>query len=249
MRHILLVICLLGNNFALAEDTLPDARELIQNAMDLWRGKSSAGSMTMTIHRPTWERSMTIESHTLGLDQSFLKVVAPKKDAGNATLLLDDDMWSYSPRINRVIKIPSSMMSQSWMGSDLSNRDITKDTDIIDEYEHSLTATYVSEGHTVYQITSIPHESAAVVWGKEIHHVRDDFLILKQEFFDQDGKLAKLIETLEYGLIDGRPVARLMQVRDIDTPEEWTQMRINRIEFDVDLDPNLFTVANLRRGL
>jgi hypothetical protein len=92
MRHILLVICLLGNNFALAEDTLPDARELIQNAMDLWRGKSSAGSMTMTIHRPTWERSMTIESHTLGLDQSFLKVVAPKKDAGNATLLLDDDM-------------------------------------------------------------------------------------------------------------------------------------------------------------
>ena len=233
---------------AIAQSEL-DARQLIQSAMDLWRGKSSVGSMTMTIHRPNWERSMTIESHTLGLDQSFLRVTAPKKDAGNATLLLGDDMWSYSPRINRVIKIPSSMMSQSWMGSDLSNRDITKDTDIIDQYEHSLTATYTSDGHTVYQITSIPHESAAVVWGKEVHHVRDDFLILKQEFFDQDGQRDKLIETLEHDLIDGRPVATLMQVQDVDTPDEWTQMRINHVAFDIDLDPNLFSVANLRRGL
>lgn len=245
MRNALAFLLLVLTPCTLADDP-PTATDIIKAAMEVWRGESSDGEMTMTIHRPNWERSMTIHSRTKGLDKSFLIVKAPKKDAGNATLLLDDDMWSYSPRIKRVIKIPSSMMAQSWMGSDLSNRDITKDTDVIDEYDHTLISTRKEGGHTIYHIRSIPHEDAPVVWGKEIYTIRDDFLMLQQEFWDQDHQLVKTIRTLEHKIMNGRPVGTRMRVQDQNKPNEWTELTINSIAFDVEIDDNIFTVGQLR---
>ena len=103
-----------------------DATGIVRAAIDHWRGKSSYSEMTMTIHRPDWERSMSMRAWTVGDERSLVRVTAPRRDAGNGTLLDDDSMWTYSPRVNRVIKVPSSMMSQSWMGSDFSNKDISR---------------------------------------------------------------------------------------------------------------------------
>lgn len=111
---------------ALSADIDPDPRELIVQAMNHWRGLTSYSEMTMTIHRPDWQRSMSMRAWTKGDKTSLVRVTAPKKDAGNGTLTKDNNMWTFSPKINRIIKVPSSMMSQSWMGSDFSNKDISK---------------------------------------------------------------------------------------------------------------------------
>ena len=139
----------------------PDAAQLIRDAMDHWRGLTSYSDMTMTIHRPDWERSMTMRSWSKGDKLSLVRVVEPKKDAGNGTLTNDNNMWTYTPRINRIIKVPSSMMSQSWMGSDFSNKDISKSTDIIDQYDHELVGREERDGHVYYTVSSVPHEEAA----------------------------------------------------------------------------------------
>jgi outer membrane lipoprotein-sorting protein len=222
------------------------ARELVRKAMDHWRGLTSRSEMTMTIHRPDWERTMTMESWNKGDKLSLVRVVEPKRDAGNATLLKDSSMWMFSPKINRVIKIPSSMMSQSWMGSDFSNKDIAKSTDIIDQYEHELTATEERGGHLFYTITSIPHEDAAVVWGKEVITVRDDYVLMEEQFWDQNGELVKSLQTLEVAVMGDRPVARIMRMGKADTPDEWTQLTAEWIEFDMELPDSLFTLSNLR---
>ena len=139
-RHCLqaALLALLGAALAHARQPAPEAREIVRAAMDNWRGTTSYSVITMTIHRPDWERRMTMRSWSRGDQQSLVRVTAPARDAGNATLLDDEQMWTYAPRINRIIKIPSSMMNQSWMGSDFSNKDISKSTDIIDQYDHSL---------------------------------------------------------------------------------------------------------------
>jgi outer membrane lipoprotein-sorting protein len=222
------------------------ARDLIRKAMDHWRGLSSHSEMTMTIHRPDWERTMTMESWNKGDKLSLVRVVEPKRDAGNATLLNDSNMWTFSPKVNRVIKVPSSMMSQSWMGSDFSNKDIAKSTDIIDQYEHQLTATEERDGHVFYTITSIPHEDAAVVWGKEVLTIRDDYVLMEEQFWDQDGQLVKSLRTLEVAVMGGRPVARVMRMNKTDEPDEWTQLTAEQIEFDLDLPDSLFTLSSLR---
>jgi len=242
-----ITLCLGALLFASSAGADPlTARDLIRKAMDHWRGLTSHSEMTMTIHRPDWERTMTMESWNKGDKLSLVRVIEPKRDAGNATLLNDSSMWTFSPKINRVIKVPSSMMSQSWMGSDFSNKDIAKSTDIIDQYDHQLTATEERDGHVYYTVTSVPHEDAAVVWGKEILTIRDDYVLMEEQFWDQDGVLVKSLQTQEVAVMGGRPVARVMRMFKVDQPEEWTQLTAERIEFDVDLPDSLFTLSNLR---
>jgi outer membrane lipoprotein-sorting protein len=223
-----------------------DAAQLVRMAMEHWRGTTSHSIMRMTIHRPDWERTMTMESWSEGDDLSLVRVIQPKRDAGNATLLDDTSMWTFSPRINRIIKVPSSMMSQSWMGSDFSNKDIAKSTDLIDQYDHELSQVEERDGHVYYTVTSVPHEDAPVVWGKEVLTIRDDWVLMEEQFWDQDGQLVKVLKTLEVAVMGGRPVARVMRMGEVDKPEEWTQVTAEQIEFDLDLPDGLFTLSNLR---
>ena len=218
-----------------------NARDIVESTMELSRGKTSFAEVTMVIHRPEWERVMSMQSWTEGTKNSLVRVTAPTKDAGNGSLLKDNNMWSYSPKINRVIKLPSSMMSQSWMGSDLSNKDISKSTDIIDQYEHTLLDSREQDGHTVYVIQSVPLEDAAIVWGKEILSVRDDFVLLQQEFWDQDGVLVKSLQTSAIKQMGGRPVATIMRMQQVDKPGQWTEIKVQNVEFDMGLSRILFT--------
>ncbi len=244
MRSWFLISLMLLTTAASAGDI--SALQLVTEAMEQWRGKTSSSEITMTIHRPDWERKMTMIGWSEGAKHSLIRVIEPKKDAGNGTLLIDNNMWSYSPKINRIIKVPSSMMSQNWMGSDFSNKDISKSTDIIEQYDHELTAQEESEGRTTYTITSVPHEEASVVWGKEVLMIRDDFVLMEQQFWDQDGVLVKSMKTLQVEEMGGRAVARVMRMGKLDSPDEWTEITTHSIEFDLELPANIFTLSSLR---
>ena len=223
-----------------------DATQIVRDAIDHWRGLSSHGEMTMTIHRPDWERTMSMESWSEGEKLSLVRVTAPRKDRGNGTLIDDNKMWTFSPRINRVIKVPSSMMNQSWMGSDFSNKDISRTDDIVLQYDHTLLSETEQDGITVYEIQSIPHEDAAVVWGREVLKIRSDNVMLEQRFYDQDDLLVKTLITLEVKEMGGRAVAAQQRMAKEDSPDEWTEIVTNFVEFDVELDDNVFTLSNLR---
>jgi outer membrane lipoprotein-sorting protein len=223
-----------------------DARDIVRSAWEHWRGTSSQGEMTMTIHRPTWERSMSMRTWTRGQKHSLVRVTAPKKDAGNGTLIVENNMWTYSPKVNRVIKVPSSMMGQSWMGSDFSNKDVSKADDIVDQYDHTLLAEEEHDGHKVWVIQSVPHEDAAVVWGKEVLRIRDDNVLVKQEFYDQDGALVKSMVSLEIAEMGGRVIAIRQRMQKTDAEEEWTEILVNSSQFDVEIKDSLFTLSNLR---
>ena len=230
----------------LAAAEINDARALVRAAMDHWRGINSYSEMTMTIHREDWERAMSMRAWSEGDKLSLVRVTAPKKDEGNGTLLKGNDMWSYSPKINRIIKIPSSMMNQGWMGSDFSNKDVSKSTDILDQYDHTLTGQTEENGHAVYTIEAIPHENAAIVWGKEVLKIRDDYVLLEEQYWDQDGELIKVMKTLEIAERGGRQVATVMRMGKLETPGEWTEMSVSSIRFDIELPQGVFTLSNLR---
>jgi outer membrane lipoprotein-sorting protein len=223
-----------------------DGRSIVRDAINHWRGLTSYTEMTMVIHRPDWERSMTMRAWTKGNKQTLVRVVEPKKDRGNGTLTDDKSMWSYSPKVNRVIKVPSSMMGQSWMGSDFSNKDIAKADDIVDEYEHSILNIEALDGVTTYEIQSIPNEDAAVVWGREVMRIREDHVVLQHSFFDQDGELVKTLGTLEVAEMGGRVIAKRQRMTKADEPDEWTEIQVNDVEYEVEMNDSLFTLSNLR---
>ncbi len=241
-------LSLTGANTSLAAEAINtlDAKGIIESAMDHWRGVSSYSEMTMTIHRPSWQRSMSLRGWTQGKDNSLVRVTAPAKDVGNGTLILDQDMWTYSPKINRIIKVPSSMMGQSWMGSDFSNRDVARDDDILDEYTHTLLQTTQDDGFTVYHIEAIPHPTAAVVWGRQVIQVREDFVLLREDYYDQDDALVKSLVTKDIKTMGGRTVAARQRMSNIEKPEEWTEIIMETIDFDIDLNAQMFSLSNLR---
>ena len=244
MTKLLIALVLLTTSSVRAQEV--DAKQLVNEAMDHWRGLTSYSEITMIIHRPDWDRKMTMRAWSQGDKLSLVRVTGPKKDVGNGTLLNDKNMWTFSPKVNRIIKIPSSMMSQSWMGSDFSNKDISKSTDIIDQYDHELTRKEERDGHVIFTITSIPHEQAAVVWGKEVLTIRDDFVLLEQQYWDQDDTLVKSMKTLRVEEMGGRAVATIMRMGKQETPDEWTEIITSTIEFNLDLPASIFTLSNLR---
>jgi outer membrane lipoprotein-sorting protein len=242
----LILLVLIACSAAHADSVGRDATDIVRDALNHWRGLSSHSDFTMIIHRPDWERSMSMESWTEGDKKSLVRVTAPRKDRGNGTLIDDNNMWTFSPKINRVIKVPSSMMNQGWMGSDFSNKDISRTDDILEQYDHNLLSEMDSGGFTVYEIESLPHEDSAVVWGREVLFVRDDNVMVKQQFYDQDGELVKTLRTLEFAEMGGRGVAARQRMEKSDQPDEWTEILLNDVEFDVELSDSVFTLSNLR---
>jgi len=242
-----LVAFFCGGVFALEYEPVErDATQIVRDAVNHWRGLSSDSVMTMVIHRPDWERSMTMRAWTKGDERSLVRVLEPKKDRGNGTLTDDDNMWTFSPKVNRIIKVPSSMMGQSWMGSDFSNKDVARADDIIDQYEHTILNEEEIDGIAHYEIESVPHEDAAVVWGREVLTIREDHVVTTHRFFDQDGELVKTLTTLEIGEMGGRTAALRQRMGKVETPEAWTEIAVVSVSYDIELADNLFTLANLR---
>ncbi len=224
----------------------PDAEAILQKAFDAYRSTSSQTAVAMTIHRPEWERHMEMKTWTRGEDDALVRFIAPAKDAGNATLKLGLDSWVYNPKLNQVIKLPPSMLSQSWMGSDFSYNDLSKSEEIITAYTHKLTATQAVGGHTVWTIEAIPKPGAPVVWGKVQIKVRDDMVLVEETFFDQDGKPARRMTTDKIGPLGNRPYPLTMTMHPLDQPNHWTRVETASGQFAANNPAYLFTLSNLQ---
>jgi outer membrane lipoprotein-sorting protein len=231
----------------LAAETL-NAAALVENSFKYMRGNASIATVVMTIHRPDWERKMTIKAWTRGKRESLFYIYSPPKDRGNGTLKKSREMWMYNPKINRVIKVPPSMMSQSWMGSDFSNNDLSKSDSFVDDYTHSIVDTELHEGQTVYVIKSLPKPDAPVIWGMQMLKIRQDLIWLSQEFFDEDLVPVKVMNTREIQLIDGKLYPKVWRMREVDTEDRYTELTYLSLAFKSDLPDGLFTQASLRRA-
>ncbi len=242
MRYILplLVLPLMG---AAAP---PNADDLLQKAFDNYRAASSTSQVAMTIHRPSWERSMQMKAWTRGRDDGLVRFTAPAKDAGNATLKLKADTWVYNPKLNQVIKLPASMLTQAWMGSDFSYNDLAKSEDIITDYTHRVTGSAQAGGHTVWAIEATPKPGAPVVWGKVVIQIRDDLVIAGETFFDQDMKPARQMTVDAIAALGGRPYPTVMTMHPMDQPGQWTRVTTLSAQFNVGAPAYLFTLSNLQ---
>jgi outer membrane lipoprotein-sorting protein len=226
----------------------PDARTIVERAFDYLRGKNSRSVVEMTIHRPDFERRMVIRGWTRGRREALFFIDAPPRDAGNGTLKDGKNMWTYNPKIDRVIKLPPSMMSQGWMGSDFSNNDLAKSDTLLHDYVHRITGKKMVDDRVVYVVECMPRELAPVVWGKQELAIRADGLLLTQTFFDEDMVPVRELTTASIEVIDGKDFPREWTMRVAGETDRWTRLVYRELDFDVDLPGGLFTLSSLKRG-
>jgi outer membrane lipoprotein-sorting protein len=221
-------------------------REILDRVDDLFRGKSSRGEMTMAIATAHWTRTLSLEFWSEGKDKSLIRILAPKKEQGTATLRVGNDIWNFLPKVKRVIKLPSSMMSASWMGSHFTNDDLVKESRMTEDYTFEVTHQGEREGREIVEVTCLPKPDAPVVWGKVIVTVRTkDYLPLTSRYYDEDMKLARTMTFSDIGPLGGRTLPKRMTVIPADKPDEKTEVTYTEITFDPVLPAETFSLRYL----
>ena len=225
----------------------PDPKDIIRKSEEKLNGKTAQGEMKMTIVRPTWTREMTMKSWSKGQDYSLVLITGPARDKGTAFLKRGKEMWNWQPSIDMEIKLPPSMMSQSWMGSDFTNDDLVSQTSIIDDFKHKLLGTESVDGRDCYKIELIPNEDAAVVWGKILMWIdKSEYLQLKTEFYDEDEYLVNTMLGKAIKEFDGKRLPSIMEVIPADEPGQKTIVEQISMEFDKEIKDNFFSLRNMK---
>lgn len=224
------------------------AKEIVAKADKKNRGETSKGIMSLTIVRPKWERNIKMKSWSKGTDYFMIYITSPAKEKGQVFLKVGKEMWNYVPTISRMIKIPPSMMMQSWMGSDFTNDDLVKQSSIVVDYDHELIGEEEVRGQMCYVIELTPHPEAAVVWGKIKSWItKDGFNVWKNEYYDEDGYLQSTENASNIKQMGDRKIPTKIEMIPADEEGNKTIMEFIDIEYNIKIDDNFFSKQNMKR--
>ena len=225
-----------------------NAKQIIIKADELMRSKSSFAELSMTIIKTDWARTIGMKSWALEPDYAIIYITEPARDKGSVTLKRKKEVWNWIPAAQKVIKIPPSMMLQSWMGSDFTNDDLVKESSVINDYTHNVIGEENYLGYDCYKIESIPKPEAGVVWGKLISWIsKKEYFQLKTEFYDEDGFVVKTYLGSNVTEMGGRKIPAHWEMIPVDRPGEKTEFDYHEIKFNIDVDESFFSEQNMKR--
>ena len=248
MRLIKLILCLGLIVFSVTAEA-QDPIDILRKSEEKLQGATSAQSeITISIVRPKWTREMGIKSWSKGDEHSLILITSPAREKGTAFLKRNKEIWNWVPSIERTVKLPPSMMMQSWMGTDFTNDDLVRESSLVKDYTHEITGDSTLEGRNCYKIVLTPKPDAPVVWGKVIVFVdQDDYIQLRGEMYDEDGYLVNVMNASDIKEMDGRLIATKTELIPVEKEGHKTVMQIDNIAFDVTINDDFFTTRNMKR--
>ena len=225
-----------------------NAKEIVETMDKKWRGDYVTQELTMRVVRPSWERSISMKSWGRGLDYSMIYITAPAKEKGQVFMKRDKEMWNWVPSIDRMIKLPPSMMQQSWMGSDFTNDDLIRESSVVRDYEHSIIGEEEILDRLCYKIQLIPKPEAPVVWGKVILWItKADYLQLKIEFYDEDEFLVSTQHLSDIKQMGGREIPCILEMVPADEEGKKTVIEILTADYNTEVKESFFSQQNMKR--
>lgn len=236
------VICTVLSSYA------QDATEIMRITDEKRRGDNSSATMTISIIRPSWTREMDIKSWATGTEYSLILITSPARDKGTVFLKRKKEIWNWIPSIERNVKLPPSMMMQSWMGSDFTNDDLIKESSIVEDYTHGILGDSILENRDCWKIELIPKPDAAVVWGKILTWVdKKDFIELRTEMYDEDGFLINEVIFKEIKSLGGRMLPSVMEFIPAEEEGHKTIIKYHEVDYDAAITEKFFSLQNMKR--
>lgn len=246
MKKLIITCSLLLSSFVLMAQT--NAEAIIRRSEALLRGEHSYSEMTITIVRPTWERSMQLRIWSDEPDYMVMIIDAPARDKGTVFLKRGQEIWNYLPRIGRNVKLPPSMMGQSWMGSDLNNDDLVRENSIVEDYTYQYLGEKEIRGVPCHQIRLDPKPETAVVWDHIILYItKEGDFQWQTDFYDERQQLINRLEAFDLAQWGDKTLPSRMRMTPMETPDQYTEMRYNHLDFSVKQAENFYSLQNLQR--
>ncbi len=246
---IVTCLCLTIHPFAYAQETDTELKMLIDKLDKLYRADTSFTELEMTIVTPNWKRTLVIESWTEGMDKTFIYIKSPKKEKGTAFLRIDKEMWSFFPKINKVMRIPPSMMMSSWMGSDFTNDDLVKESTFMEDYTFVVIHPDTAKPGRVY-VEMTPKKNTITVWARIIIEAEKETLIpIQQVFYDEKGKAMRTMDFSVVKEVDGRQIPTVMEVIPLSEKKKGNKTTIlfKSARFNQKLPKGVFSLRNLQK--
>lgn len=226
----------------------PTAQEIVKRADDKLRGESSYSEMTMTIVRPSYQRSISMKTWSKGSDFALIKITAPAKEKGQSYVKRQKEMWNWIPAIDKMVKMSSSMMGQSWMGSDFTNDDMVRESSMVRDYSPVINGSETLREFNCYRIELTPHEDAAVVWGKVIVWIdKENYHIIKSESYDEEMILAQTMENFDFKLFGDRIMPARMVMTPAEKKGQKTIVTVTKANYNIPIAESFFSQQNLKK--
>jgi hypothetical protein len=245
-RWILMMVMTLFIIFPACRLNAQEPLAIIKKADAKSRGDYAQQELKMTIVRPDWSRSITMKSWSKGTDYSSLLVTAPAKEKGQVFLKRQSEMWNWIPSIERMVKIPPSMMMQSWMGSDFTNDDLVRESSIVVDYTHTLLGNETIDDAGCWKIQLDPKPDAPVVWGKVILWIDKKYNQRKAEYYDEDGSLVSTMHLSEIKFMHDREIPTRMEMIPAGESNRKTVVEILSAVFNKPLPESYFSIQNMK---
>lgn len=224
------------------------ATEIMKKADEKMRGNSSKAEMTIRTIRSSWSREMSVKTWSKGKELAMILVTSPAKEKGIVYLKRKKEVWNWIPVLERVIKLPPSMMSNSWMGTDFSNDDLVKESSVVDDYTHRLLKDTLIQNLPCYQIELIPKPNVAVVWGKiKVAIDQKDYLQLYTEFFDEGNKLVSTMLGTQIKNMDGRLIPTHFIMVPQNKKNQRTEIIYKDILFNRPISDSFFSLEQIQQ--
>ncbi len=244
---IFIIMSLTGILSAGATHDTPDIKKIVNQVDRLYRSMSSETEVEMIIVTPNWKRKLKMKMWTKGLARTFIYIISPEKDSGIATLRIDSSMWNYFPKIDKVIKVPPSMMMASWMGSDFTNDDLVKETSLLEDYHASFTS-IENEDPDCFYIKLVPKKETTTVWGKILLVIRKkDIMPVKQIFFDEKDTKVRVMTFKNIKIFGDRKIPATLEIISEKNKGKKTILTYINARFDTEIDKSVFTRRNLQK--
>ena len=222
------------------------AKEMIDYHIDLTRGETAWGIAKMRVVTPDWERDIEMEWWEEGQDLMLIRILRPARDEGNGTLKIENNLWNYIYAFDEIVHIPPAMMMQSWMGSDFTNDDLVHESSYVDDYDHVLEAIEEIDDQRCYSILMTTDPSTPVPWlTMRIWLRTEDLLPVRQDYYDDDGELAKYMVFSDFEFMHDRVIPTVMRMVPLDKEGHYTEFIYTEAEFDIELSEDIFTQQNL----
>lgn len=255
MRKLLYISAALAALLSPAKAAELSILDIVDRANKALRGDSSHGTLTMSIVTPAWQRTLELEGWNRGREYALIETHAPAKDRGNVTLRRKNEMWLWLAKVERVIKVPPTMMHSAWQGSDFTYEDIVKADSVVKDYTHSLLSKTAEGDHTIYHIRADPKPDAPVVWGKVLLTIavygeagKEEIVPMKEEDYGERGDLVRTIALSDVKRMGGRLVPARMECVPARKAGQKTVIQYSDLRFDVPLSDEFFSLSRLQRG-
>ncbi len=243
----LLSLMLCMSQLNAAENLSPDEiKNIIREIDQLYRSDNSYSELEMEIVTPNWQRTLEMMAWSSGMDKTFVRIISPKKEKGIATLRIKSEMWNYLPKINKVIKIPPSMMMSSWMGSDFTNDDLVKEFSLFEDYTYKLIQAENGAEDLLY-IDCIPRQDLPVVWSHIVIAVRkENHMPVWQKYYDEKDRLMRVLNYSQIKSFDNRTLPSVMELIPQNKEGHKTIIRYLKLQFNLKVEEEIFSLRNLR---